>query len=262
MTSPPLHPNAITRPFLFVIAARAAKAARVFPRPVAGALRPVVLGQTVRYNMKKRVGRGFTFEELKAAGISKTLAPTIGISVDHRRKNRTASGFERNVQRLKEYLSNLVVFPKNAKKPSREFFKPFQSAARARVLDARSKSPMPVQPSTPSTRSALIPCARADAPRRPQIKKMPRHPASRSQGCVPGRVQDGHPGQGHCHAHHQGDVRGRVRRHHARDEELPRLRQARRRARQQALGGPQVRKTLPVSAQWMAQVAIGAARDS
>ena len=38
---------------------------KVFPRPVAGALRPVVRGQTVRYNLKKRFGRGFTFEELK-----------------------------------------------------------------------------------------------------------------------------------------------------------------------------------------------------
>ena len=38
---------------------------KVFPRPVKGALRPVVRGQTVRYNLKKRFGRGFTFEELK-----------------------------------------------------------------------------------------------------------------------------------------------------------------------------------------------------
>jgi len=97
--------------------ARAAKAARVFPRPVAGALRPVVVGQTVKYNMKKRLGRGFSLEELKAAGVPRQLAPTIGVSVDHRRKNRSAEGFERNVQRLKEYLSNLIVFPKNAKKP-------------------------------------------------------------------------------------------------------------------------------------------------
>ena len=46
-------------------AARAEKAVKVFPRPVKGALRPVVRGQTVRYNLKKRFGRGFTFEELK-----------------------------------------------------------------------------------------------------------------------------------------------------------------------------------------------------
>ncbi len=37
----------------------------VFPRPTAGALRPIVHGQTIKYNLKKRLGRGFTFEELK-----------------------------------------------------------------------------------------------------------------------------------------------------------------------------------------------------
>ena len=37
----------------------------MFPRPVAGALRPVVHGQTVKYNLKKRYGRGFTLDELK-----------------------------------------------------------------------------------------------------------------------------------------------------------------------------------------------------
>ena len=37
----------------------------MFPRPVAGLLRPVVRGQTLRYNAKRRVGRGFTHEELK-----------------------------------------------------------------------------------------------------------------------------------------------------------------------------------------------------
>ena len=46
-------------------AARAEKAKAVFPRPTAGALRPIVHGQTIKYNLKKRLGRGFTFEELK-----------------------------------------------------------------------------------------------------------------------------------------------------------------------------------------------------
>jgi large subunit ribosomal protein L13e len=46
-------------------AARAKKAAKVFPRPAAGALRPVVHAQTVKYNNKLRLGRGFTLEELK-----------------------------------------------------------------------------------------------------------------------------------------------------------------------------------------------------
>lgn len=39
----------------------------MFPRPVAGALRPIVHGQTVKYNLKKRYGRGFTMEELKVS---------------------------------------------------------------------------------------------------------------------------------------------------------------------------------------------------
>mmetsp|Transcript_32270 Transcript_32270/g.54177 ORF Transcript_32270/g.54177 Transcript_32270/m.54177 type:complete len:217 (-) Transcript_32270:136-786(-) len=97
--------------------ARQAKAKAIFPRPTAGALRPVVHSQTVRYNMKVRSGRGFTLEELKEAGIPRKLAPTIGICVDHRRKNRSLEGLTANVQRLKAYKTNLVVFPRNAKKP-------------------------------------------------------------------------------------------------------------------------------------------------
>eukprot|EP00877_Chromochloris_zofingiensis_P010088 jgi/Chrzof1/5332/Cz15g22130.t1 len=97
--------------------ARAEKAAKLFPRPAAGPLRPVVRGQTIRYNSKTKLGRGFTLEELKEAGIPKKLAPTIGISVDHRRRNRSLESLQENVNRLKAYRSNLVIFPRNAKKP-------------------------------------------------------------------------------------------------------------------------------------------------
>ena len=45
--------------------ARVKKALRVAPRPVAGAIRPVVRCPTFRYNTKVRAGRGFTLEELK-----------------------------------------------------------------------------------------------------------------------------------------------------------------------------------------------------
>ena len=90
--------------------ARQKKAVKIFPRPTAGPLRPIVHGQTLKYNMKLRAGRGFTLEELKAAGIPKKLAPTIGISVDHRRKNRSLEGLQANVQRLKTYKAKLVVF--------------------------------------------------------------------------------------------------------------------------------------------------------
>jgi large subunit ribosomal protein L13e len=98
-------------------AARAEKAKKLFPRPASGPLRPVVHGQTVRYNMKKRFGRGFTLEELKEAGIPRKYAPTIGISVDHRRRNRSLESLQENVARLKAYQSKLVVFPRRSRKP-------------------------------------------------------------------------------------------------------------------------------------------------
>lgn len=97
-------------------AARQKKAVTIFPRPTAGALRPIVHGQTLKYNMKVRAGRGFSLEELKAAGIPKKLAPTIGIAVDHRRRNRSLEGLQANVQRLKTYKAKLVIFPRHAKK--------------------------------------------------------------------------------------------------------------------------------------------------
>mmetsp|Transcript_53091 Transcript_53091/g.113373 ORF Transcript_53091/g.113373 Transcript_53091/m.113373 type:complete len:217 (+) Transcript_53091:107-757(+) len=93
---------------------RKAKAAKIFPRPVGGLLRPIVHCPTSRYNMKIRLGRGFSLDELKEAKIPAKLAPTIGIAVDHRRKNRSVEGMQANVERLKEYQSKLVVFPKRA----------------------------------------------------------------------------------------------------------------------------------------------------
>lgn len=52
----------------------------------------------------------------QAAGIPKKLAPTIGIAVDHRRKNRSLEGLQSNVQRLKTYKAKLVIFPRRAGK--------------------------------------------------------------------------------------------------------------------------------------------------
>lgn len=53
---------------------------------------------------------------MQAAGIPKKLAPTIGIAVDHRRKNRSLEGLQANVQRLKTYKAKLVIFPRRARK--------------------------------------------------------------------------------------------------------------------------------------------------
>ncbi|EPY33512.1 large subunit ribosomal protein L13e [Strigomonas culicis] len=97
---------------------RLVKAKRVFPRPVK-ALRPQVNCPTVRYNMKKRLGRGFSPSELKAAGLKPRYARTIGISVDLRRRNKSEEGLNANVQRLKTYLSKLVLFPLSRKKVQR-----------------------------------------------------------------------------------------------------------------------------------------------
>nr|CCD13498.1 unnamed protein product [Trypanosoma congolense IL3000] len=93
---------------------RLLKAKKIFPRPLK-ALRPQVNCPTVRYNMKRRLGRGFTLEELKAAGLNRHYARTIGIRVDSRRKNKSEEGMNINVQRLKTYMSKLVLFPLSRK---------------------------------------------------------------------------------------------------------------------------------------------------
>mmetsp|Transcript_1741 Transcript_1741/g.2221 ORF Transcript_1741/g.2221 Transcript_1741/m.2221 type:complete len:202 (-) Transcript_1741:1100-1705(-) len=96
--------------------ARKAKAERVAPRPVAGLLRPAVRCPTQRYNTKIKYGRGFTLQELKEAGINAKQALSIGIAVDHRRKNRSVQGLQANVERLKSYKARLVVFPRKGGK--------------------------------------------------------------------------------------------------------------------------------------------------
>merc|ERR1719289_524222 len=98
---------------------RIKKALKVAPRPASGPLRPVVHCPTFKYHTKVRSGRGFSLEELKAAGIFKRYAPTIGIAVDHRRRNRSVEGLQTNVQRLKEYKSKLILFPQKQSAPKK-----------------------------------------------------------------------------------------------------------------------------------------------
>ena len=96
--------------------ARRAKAAAIAPRPL-DSLRPVVSCQTIRYNHRLRFGRGFTLQEIKAAGLGVQFARSIGISVDHRRKNRCQESLNRNKERLTKYINNLVLFPRSEKNP-------------------------------------------------------------------------------------------------------------------------------------------------
>ncbi|SCU89977.1 LADA_0F00958g1_1 [Lachancea dasiensis] len=99
--------------------ARASKAAKIAPRPL-DLLRPVVKPPTIKYNRKVRAGRGFTLREVRAAGLTPAYARTIGIAVDHRRQNRNQEIFDLNVQRLKEFQSKIIVFPRNGKAPEAE----------------------------------------------------------------------------------------------------------------------------------------------
>lgn len=93
---------------------RQKKAAKISPRPL-GLLRPAVHPPTVRYNFKLRLGRGFTTDELKKAGISRSQAKSIGIAVDHRRGNKCEESLATNVARLEEYKSKLMVLPLKGK---------------------------------------------------------------------------------------------------------------------------------------------------
>ena len=61
-------------------------------------------------------------EELKAAGVSRYQARSIGIAVDHRRKNRSQESLQRNADRLAEYKNKLVLFPRKAGKAKKGTF--------------------------------------------------------------------------------------------------------------------------------------------
>ena len=70
--------------------ARELKAKKTFPRPVAGALRPIVHPPTQRYNFKTRLGRGFTLDELKVRVFSRLIASNV--SFDRLKRPRERSG--------------------------------------------------------------------------------------------------------------------------------------------------------------------------
>merc|ERR1711920_349808 len=84
-------------------------------------LRPYVSCQTTKYNSRKRIGRGFTSEELKMAAISPSLAYTMGIALDYRRKNRSQESLKANVARLTDFrsrIAKLKLIKKKEKKKS------------------------------------------------------------------------------------------------------------------------------------------------
>jgi large subunit ribosomal protein L13e len=92
--------------------ARAEKAAKIAPAPLQK-LRPVVHCPTQRYSAKTRLGKGFTLEELKIAGLTPKYAQTVGIAVDFRRSNKSQESLDLNVARLTAYKTNLVLLKKD-----------------------------------------------------------------------------------------------------------------------------------------------------
>ncbi|CEH17069.1 60s ribosomal protein l13 [Ceraceosorus bombacis] len=94
---------------------RQAKAAALGLRPVKS-LRPAVRCPTLKYNTKLREGRGFTAEEIKAAGLGKHAARSIGIPYDHRRRNKSEESLKLNADRIKAYRERVVFIPNRNKK--------------------------------------------------------------------------------------------------------------------------------------------------
>ena len=90
-------------------------------------MRPAVRGQTNRYNGKIKVGRGFTVLELAQAGItSLPYARSIGIAADLRRKDTCNETLNLNANRVKAYLSKIIVHrapKKNSKNVPSKLFK-------------------------------------------------------------------------------------------------------------------------------------------
>lgn len=99
-------------------AARLTKASSSAPTPLKS-LRPSVQGQSLRYCSKAKKGRGFSLQELKQAGLTAQFARTIGVRVDHRRRNKSAESLQRNVKELEFYKSKLTLYPLKAGKPKK-----------------------------------------------------------------------------------------------------------------------------------------------
>merc|ERR1711927_215 len=123
--------------------ARNKKAHSISPRPISGAVRPIVHGTTVKYNTKIRAGRGFSLAEIKAANIGKLEAQSLGIAVDHRRRNRSVEGLQANIQRLRDYKANLVVFPRRAEKIKNGWVKDAAADQTSTVQQSFARKTMP-----------------------------------------------------------------------------------------------------------------------
>mmetsp|Transcript_81783 Transcript_81783/g.132625 ORF Transcript_81783/g.132625 Transcript_81783/m.132625 type:complete len:186 (+) Transcript_81783:952-1509(+) len=78
-------------------------------------LKPIVHNPTKMYNLKIRLGRGFSLSELNKSDIPRKLACSVGISIDKRRRGDELKESS-NTIRLNNYLKklNLVPLKKNS----------------------------------------------------------------------------------------------------------------------------------------------------
>ena len=91
---------------------RIAKAKLIAPNPT-HKLRPIVRGQTNKYNSKVRLGKGFTVAELKEAQINGiNYARSLGIAIDLKRKDTCKETTSLNAQRIKDYVSRMILYPR------------------------------------------------------------------------------------------------------------------------------------------------------
>ena len=77
--------------------------------------RPIVHCPTHMYNMKVKIGKGFSVSEMKNAKISKGYANSIGINIDKRRRHKNLCEIY-NSKRLTDYLEKIVLLKKTGKK--------------------------------------------------------------------------------------------------------------------------------------------------
>lgn len=72
--------------------------------------------RSAREEVPTEIHAGFTLAEIKAAGLGVAFARSVGITVDHRRKNRCQESLELNKSRLQAYINKLVLYPRHASK--------------------------------------------------------------------------------------------------------------------------------------------------
>jgi hypothetical protein len=115
-------------------------------------------------------GRGFTLSEIKLAGIPKKQAKGLGIVVDHRRRSKSEESQKVNVERLKEYRTRLVVFPRKAGKP-----KAGDATVSGAVLSAASRAASCRDPQRSATLDCPLTAVAGRGPYCPHHPRRPRH---------------------------------------------------------------------------------------